>query len=75
MRRPVGLAVADMPAIKRLQKYICGLPHAPATFRQHGDATLHSFGFTPNLSDPRRYVHLLADGTKAYVAVHVDDFA
>ena len=74
MRRPAGLTDADMPAIIRLQKCIYGLPHAPATFRQHSDATLRSFGFTPTVSDPRLYVRLLADGTKVYVAVHVDDF-
>ena len=74
MRRPAGLTDADMPAIIRLQKCIYGLPHAPATFRQHNDATLRSFGFTPTVNDPRLYVRLLADGTKAFVAVHVDDF-
>ena len=58
----------------RLRKCIYGLPHAPATFRQHSDTTLRSFGFTPTISDPRLYVRLLEDGTKAFVAVHVDDF-
>ena len=51
-----------------------GLPHAPATFREHSDRNIRSFGFTPTVSDPRLYVRLLADGTKTYIAVHVDDF-
>ena len=63
-----------MPAVIRLQKCIYGLPHVPATFRAHSDASLRSFGFTPTVSDPRLYVRLLEDGTKAYIAVHVDDF-
>ena len=58
MRRPTGLTVADMPA----------------TLREHSDASLRSFGFTPTVSDPGLYVHLIEDGTKAYIAVHVDDF-
>ena len=74
MRRPAGLTDVDMPAVIRLRKCIYGLPHAPATFREHSDRNLRSFGFTPTVSDPRLYVRLLADGTKAYVAVHVDDF-
>ena len=74
MRRPAGLTDTDMPAIIRLQKCIYGLPHAPATFRNHSDVTLRSFGFIPTVSDPRLYVRMLANGTKAYVAVHVDDF-
>ena len=74
MRRPAGLTDADMPAIVRLRKCLYGLPHAPATFRKHSDDTLRSLGFTPTVSDPRLYVRILADGTKAYVAVHVDDF-
>ena len=63
-----------MPAVVRLRKCLYGLPHAPATFRRHSDDTLRSLGFTPTVSDPRLYVRLLTDGTKAYVAVHVDDF-
>ena len=74
MRRPAGLTDADMPAVVRLRKCLYGLPHAPATFRKHSDVTLRSFGFTPTVSDPRLYIRLLDDGTKAYVAVHVDDF-
>ena len=74
MRRPAGLTDSDMPAVIRLRKCIYGLPHAPATFRNHSDATLRGFGFIPTVSDPRLYVRMLADGTKAYVAVHVDDF-
>ena len=74
MRRPAGLTDADMPAVVRLRKCLYGLPHAPATFRRHSDDTLRSLGFKPTVSDPRLYVRLLTDGTKAYVAVHVDDF-
>ena len=74
MRRPAGLTDIDMPAVVRLRKCLYGLPHAPATFRRHSDATIRSLGFTPTVSDPRLYVRLLEDGTKAYVAVHVDDF-
>ena len=74
MRRPAGLSDSDMPEVVRLRKCLYGLPHAPATFRRHSDATLRSFGFTPTVSDPRLYVRLLEDGRKVYVAVHVDDF-
>ena len=74
MRRPAGLTDTDMPAVIRLQKCIYGLPHAPATFRNHSDTTLRSLGLTPTVSDPRLYVRLLDDGRKVYVAVHVDDF-
>ena len=74
MRRPAGLTDADMPLVIQLRKCIYGLPHAPATFREHSDRNIRSFGFTPTVSDPRLYVRLLADGTKAYIAVHVDDF-
>ena len=74
MRRPAGLTDVDMPAVVRLRKCLYGLPHAPATFRRHSDDTLRSLGFTPTVSDPRLYVRSHPDGTKAYVAVHVDDF-
>ena len=60
MRRPAGLTDTDMPAVIRLQKCIYGLPHAPATFRNHSDTTLRSLGLTPTVSDPRLYVRLLA---------------
>ena len=49
------------------------MPHALATFCKHSEATLRNFGFTLTVSHPRLYVRMLADGTKAYVAVHVDD--
>ena len=65
MHWPAGLTDADMPSIIRLRKCIYGLPHAPATFRNHSDVTLRSFGFTPTVSDPRLYVRILADDTKA----------
>ena len=74
IHRPSGLTDADMSPIIRLQKCIYGLPHVPATFRKHSDATLRSFGFTPNVSDPRLYVRLLDDCKKAYVAAHEDNF-
>ena len=74
MRRPAGLTDADMPAVIRLRKCLYGLPHAPATFRKHSDAVLRSLDFTPTVSDPRLYVKLNGDGTKVYIAVHVDDF-
>ena len=74
MRFPAGLTDADMPAVIRLRKCLYGLPHAPATFRKHSDAALRSLGFTPTSSDPRLYVRLHSDGSKAYIAVHVDDF-
>ena len=74
MRRPAGLTDADMPAVIRLRKCLYGLPHAPATFRKHSDAVLRSLNFTPTVSDPRLYVKLNGDGTKVYIAVHVDDF-
>ena len=79
---PAGLTDADspkqiitknMPTVIRLRKCSYGLPHAPATFREHIDTSPRSFGFTPIVSDPRLYLRLLAEGTKAYVAVHVDD--
>ena len=63
-----------MPAIIRLQKSTYGLSHAPAAFLKHSDVTLRSVGFTPTVSDPRLYVCMLADDTKAYVAGHLDDF-
>ena len=53
---------------------LIGLPHAPVTFRAHSDEVLRSRGYTPTVSDPRIYVRLNDDGTKVYVAVHVDDF-
>ena len=74
MRRPAGLTDKNMPAVIRLLKCIYGLPHAPATFRNHSDSTLRSLGFTPTLSDPHLYVRLFAEGKKVYVVVHVDDF-
>ena len=74
MRRPAGLADSYMPAVIRLRKCLYGLPHAPATFRAHSDEVLRSRGYTPTVSDPRIYVRLNDDGTKVYVAVHVDDF-
>ena len=74
MSRPAGLADTDMSTIIRLQKCIYGVPHAPATFRKHSDVTLRNFGFTVIVNDPRLYVRMLAGGTEAYVAVHVDDF-
>ena len=74
MRRPAGLTDTEMPALIRLRKCLYGLPHAPATFRKHSDAALRSLGFIPTVSDPRLYVRLHADGTKVYIAVHVDDF-
>ena len=63
-----------MPAEIRLRKCLYGLPHAPSTFRKHSDAVLRSLDFTPTVSDPRLYVKLNGDGTKVYIAVHVDDF-
>ena len=51
-----------------------GLLQAPATFRADSDDVLRSRGFTPTVSDPRLYVRLYDNGTKVYVAVHVDDF-
>ena len=69
-RRPVGLTDADMPVVIRLRKCLNGLPHALATFRTHSDAALRSLGFTPTVSDPRKYVRLNAYGTKVYIAVH-----
>ena len=74
VRRPVGLTDADRPAVIRLRKCIFGLPHAPATFRAHSDATLRSYGFTPKISDPRLYGSLPVDDTEAYVVVHEYDF-
>ena len=74
MRRPAGLTDADMPAVVRLRKCLYGLPHAPATFRKHSDVTLRGLGFSPTVSDPRLYVRLQDNGSKVYVAVHVDDF-
>ena len=74
VRRPAGLTDADMPAVIRLRKCLYGLPHAPATFRKHSDAALRSLGYTPTISDPRLYVKINVDGTKVYIAVHVDDF-
>ena len=74
MRRPSGLTDADMPAIIRLHKCIYGMAHAPATFRAHSDGVLRSMGLAPTISDPRLYVRIYDDGTKVYVAVHVDDF-
>ena len=56
MRRPAGLTDADMPPVVRLRKCLYGLPHAPATFRQHSDVTLRGMGFIPTVSDPRLYV-------------------
>ena len=63
-----------MPAIVQLQECLYGLPHAPATFRNHSDAALRSLGFTHTVFDPRLYVRLHADGTKVSIAAHVDDF-
>ena len=74
MRRPAGLTDADMHVGMRVRKCICGLPHAPATFRKQSDALLRSLGFTPTVSDPRLYVKINSDGTKVYVVVLVDDF-
>ena len=74
MRRPAGLTDSDMPAVIRLRKCLCDIPHAPATFRAYSDDVLRSRGFTPTVSDPRVYVRLYHDETKVYVAVHVDDF-
>ena len=73
MRRPAGLTDSDMPAVIRLRKCMYGLLHAPATFRADSDDDLRSQGFTPTVSDPRLYVRLYDNGTKVYVAVHVDD--
>ena len=74
MRRPAGLTDSDMPAVIRLRKCLCDIPHAPATFRAHSDNVLRSRGFTPTVSDPRFNVRLYDDGTKVFIAVHVDDF-
>ena len=63
MLRPAGLTDANMPAVIRLRKCIYGLPHAPVTFREHSDASLRSFGFTPNACDPRLYVRRPDDDT------------
>ena len=57
-----------------IEKCIYELPHAPTAFRKHSDAILRSFGFSPTVSEPRLYVRMLADGTKASVTVHVDGF-
>ena len=69
-----GLTDADIPAILRLRKCLCGLPHAPNTFRKLSNLALRRLGFTPTVSDPRLYVRLNADGTEEHIAVHVDDF-
>ena len=58
----------------QLLKCIYGLLHAPTTFHKPSDTFLRSFGFAPTVSDPRLYVRLLEDGSKAYEAVHVVDF-
>ena len=62
MRRPNGLSDEDMPECVSLNKFLYGLPMAPAQFCEHSDTSLRTHGFAPLISDPRIYMKLLPDG-------------
>ena len=65
----VSAVTAVVPVLVSLSSVVVSM-----VMGKHSDAVLRGLEFTPTLSDPRIYVKLNGDGTKLYIAVHVDDF-